>query len=102
VVELLCIKIARSKTAVVTADILIMIASGVANKVFEAHGSKEVVLWSVCTARADVGLSVERVRLTLLQLSVNLQPSALSEDNGKFLPGLPNRLRLVKTDNWTT
>jgi hypothetical protein len=102
VVELLCIKIARSKTAVVTADILIMLASGVANKVFEAHGSKKVVFWQVCTARVGVGLSVERVRLTLLQLSVNLQPSALSEDNRNFLPGMPNQLILVKTDNWTT
>jgi hypothetical protein len=77
-----------------------MVASGVANKVFEAHGSKNVVFWKVCTARVDVGLSVERVRLTLLQLSVDMQPSALSEDNRNFLPGMPNQISSVKTENW--
>jgi len=49
----------------------------------------------------DAGLSVERVRLTLLQLSVDMQPSAFTEDNRNFLPEMPNQISSVKTDNWT-
>ena len=98
--ELLCIKVARSKAAaMVTAHIFVMITPRVTNKVFEAHGSKKLVFWKVCIARVDVDLSVERVRLTSLQRSVDLQPSASSEDNRNFLPTLPNQISLVKTDN---
>ena len=97
----MCTKIARSRTAVVTAHIFIMFAPRVGDKVFEAHGSKKVVLWKVCAARVDAGLSVERVRLTLLQLSVDMQPSAFTEDNRNFLPEMPNQISSVKTDNWT-
>ena len=96
----MCIKIARPKTAMLTAKVFMMIASGVPNKVFETHGNKNVVFWNVCAARVDVGLCVERVRLTLLQLSVDLQPSASSENNRDFLPSLPNQISLVKTDHW--
>ena len=39
----MCTKIARSRTAVVTAHIFIMFAPRVGDKVFEAHGSKKVV-----------------------------------------------------------
>jgi hypothetical protein len=62
--KLLSIKVARCKAAVMTAQIFIMIAPGVANQVFEAHDSKKVVFWKRRTKRVDVGVSVERVRLT--------------------------------------